>query len=972
MASYPAKQYGPGFRPNSDAVFAEPPRISKRKTLPTTPSKPAKRLSPARPSPRVRTSRPIDTLQLRCDRLGTLVRGLVDAFRHSPSWETFVNDHRGPSYLAPELDHVDHPAAELLRKWRDEGVPAESTSLPWTSDQKDRCIHRGCHESANEHSEFLRDEMAEFIDAKSWLVLPYEIVKDLEQIMFSPAAVKEERDRKPRLLCDHSWPWPGLLSVNDSTIAHAPPEAMQFGRTLPRFLYDVRHANPKFGPPRANKNDVKDGFYRMLLKARDCLRLALVLPKYKDEMQLVGIPLACTMGWVQSPPTFCVMSETVCDLANQAIRSGQRPSETHRLEAQAACMDDLERDSLPQPREADDAEAYDILKTLPGVEDLPTEPEHRAPPSNCAFNRPLGSTDVFVDDFIQLGQGGRKRMVALRGHLLEAVDQVLSKPLPGDQRLEAISLKKLLKGDGSWGTRKIILGWIIDTIRQTIELPSHRKLTLAKIFQELAATRRVSHRRWQQILGQLRFVSVAIPGSAGLFGALQLALTLSKGNRVRINSSLRSHIDAFASLVASLAHRPTHLAEIVPQAPTLLGATDAAKSGMGGVYYDSDGQGYLWRHPFPEDVQASLVSKANPFGRVTNSDLEHAGLLAQVAVMGTTHDLRYATVTNGSDNTPAVSRVQKGAVTSDGPAAHLCNYACSHQRLHRYCHTTFFIPGTRNVMADDASRLQHLTDSAFLAHFQQRYPQTKPWRLLHLPSETTSRLISALRSKSPALPTLPRPSAPRAPSSDTGLSSAPCMARPLASVPFAIKKTSSPSSLFTSCDTADSASVTNLYELAQCARQLRPLARGYPTWDTKIQRDRLDPNTSIPYSLISSKASSAKMTPPPGPTRSTSPSSADSSKPLTRTIPSGASSTATHSSCVSLPSTGSCAPPSIQARPTLRPAAKPSDSVTSSSRLTAVSTTPPTHLCMTRTTWNESRSLPSNSLTKRMLSAAKK
>ena len=311
-------------------------------------------------------------------------------------------------------------------------------------------------------------------------------------------------------------------------------------------------------------------------------------------------------------------------------------------------------------------------------------------------------------------------MKQLRNHLLSAVDQVLDRPMASERhRNEAISLKKLLKGDGSWGTRKLILGWVIDTLRQTIELPPHRKATLAKIFESLANTNRVSHKKYQSYLGMLRFVSVAIPGSAGLFGALQLALKASNGNRVRINQSLRRHLDTFAALAASLSSRPTHLAEIVPQEPTLVGATDAAKAGMGGVYYDSDGTPYVWRQPFPDKVQRRLVSADNRSGTITNSDLEQAGLLAQVTIMTEHHSVRYATISNGLDNTPAVGRMTKGAVTSDGPAAHLCNFACQHQRLHRYCPITHFIPGVENVMADDASRLQHLSDTAFLDHFEQ-------------------------------------------------------------------------------------------------------------------------------------------------------------------------------------------------------------------------------------------------------------
>ena len=71
-----------------------------------------------------------------------------------------------------------------------------------------------------------------------------------------------------------------------------------------------------------------------------------------------------------------------------------------------------------------------------------------APPSNCPLTKPIGHTDVFVDDFIQLGQGSPTCMRTLRWHLFHAVDQVLAKPdVSADQRREALSLKKMMKGD---------------------------------------------------------------------------------------------------------------------------------------------------------------------------------------------------------------------------------------------------------------------------------------------------------------------------------------------------------------------------------------------------------------------------------------------------------------------------------------------------------------------------------------------
>ena len=87
-------------------------------------------------------------------------------FARADSWESFVNEFRGPSYLSSGLDDCEHPAADLLRLWRDHGVPAETDSPPWTDQQKDESIRLGCHPSASEHSTFLHEEMADFIESK--------------------------------------------------------------------------------------------------------------------------------------------------------------------------------------------------------------------------------------------------------------------------------------------------------------------------------------------------------------------------------------------------------------------------------------------------------------------------------------------------------------------------------------------------------------------------------------------------------------------------------------------------------------------------------------------------------------------------------------------------------------------------------------------------------------------------------------
>jgi hypothetical protein len=52
-------------------------------------------------------------------------------------------------------------------------------------------------------------------------------------------------------------------------------------------------------------------------------------------------------------------------------------------------------------------------------------------------------------------------------------------------------------------------------------------------------------------------------------------------------------------------------------------------------------------------------------------------------------------------------------------------------------------------MADDCSRLWHLSDSQLLAYFNCKYPQPQPWQLVHLRSGMHSTLMKALQQQRP-------------------------------------------------------------------------------------------------------------------------------------------------------------------------------------------------------------------------------
>lgn len=266
------------------------------------------------------------------DKLGTLVAESVQRLAAAESWSQFVDESRGRAYISEDVQDISHPAAEFLEDLRIHGVPAKADDAEWTLEERDERFNRGAHVTAEMNRAFVREEMAEFMECGYWTVLPYHLVRDLPGLRISPLGAKEERERRPRLICDHTF-----FGVNQHTLLRTPPEAMQFGGTLERVLHAVRHADPRHGPVYLSKYDIKDGFYRLFLQANDAPMLAVALPNYEGEEPLIAIPLVLTMGWAESPPTFCALSETIADLAN--AESWKKHVPPHRLEVHCEPQD---------------------------------------------------------------------------------------------------------------------------------------------------------------------------------------------------------------------------------------------------------------------------------------------------------------------------------------------------------------------------------------------------------------------------------------------------------------------------------------------------------------------------------------------------------------------------------------------------------------------------------------------------------
>jgi hypothetical protein len=121
-------------------------------------------------------------------------------------------------------------------------------------------------------------------------------------------------------------------NMNQESLLSALPEAMQFGWALDHILFTIHQANPNHRPVYTAKWDVNNGYSHMHLWPNRASCLAYLLPKFDGKEQLVAIPLIPTMGWVESPLVFCMLSKTITNLSNECMHDPTYTTKAHCLE----------------------------------------------------------------------------------------------------------------------------------------------------------------------------------------------------------------------------------------------------------------------------------------------------------------------------------------------------------------------------------------------------------------------------------------------------------------------------------------------------------------------------------------------------------------------------------------------------------------------------------------------------------------
>jgi len=159
----------------------------------------------------------------------------------------------------------------------------------------------------------------------------------------------------------------------------------------------------------------------------------------------------------------------------------------------------------------------------------------------------------------------------------------------------------------------------------------------------------------------------------------------------------------------------------------------------------------MWYYKWPADIIANLVTKENPKGTVTNSDLELAGGLIHLEALVQTFDVQEHTFSSKADNLATLFWQRKGSTTNDKVSAYLLQLFGIHQRYHRYVPRHDYISGPSNPMADDSSHMFELSNDELLSYFNTKYSmcpkQRSTFQLWMMSPQLISTVTSALRNK---------------------------------------------------------------------------------------------------------------------------------------------------------------------------------------------------------------------------------
>jgi hypothetical protein len=440
-----------------------------------------------------------------------------------------------------------------------------------------------------------------------------------------------------------------------------------------------------------------------------------------EEFALVALRM--TFGGAANPSQWSDFSELATNLANNIIRDPgwaddelQSPHQHLIGEAFESAADDV---------------PFGVTSDL--MVDLPPNDDPKA--------------DCYIDDiFSAFLEADLHR----GSHIIPFVIHLLGRPIQETESLardDLLSIKKFL-AEAMPSERKIVLGWLIDTRRLTIELPVEKHRAWVGTIIDLLGQDLVSHKELERLIGRLNHAGFTIPMARHFLSRLRTAqYVASRKRHVRLTSDQRLDLELWVHFLDKAASGIS-LNLLSFRMPTHITRSDASIHGIGGF---SATTCIGWRWELPVDLRR----------RATLNSLEflaaYVSIWMEIQVATAPHDSCFLDQT---DSTSTTGWLRKSNFSDDDPFQLILARSVAKLVMdHESCLYSQWFPGVENEIADSLSRDFHLSDADLLHLFTSRVPDQMPEGLVifPLPDVLASQIIMWMQNlpASTELPTAP-------------------------------------------------------------------------------------------------------------------------------------------------------------------------------------------------------------------------
>ena len=375
--------------------------------------------------------------------------------------------------------------------------------------------------------------------------------------------------------------------------------------------------------------------------------------------------------------------------------------------------------------------------------------------------------EVYMDDYISMAIPRSKEDLQ---HVANAVMKGVHDVFPEDEvdQNDPISYKKLQKLEAMWSITKDILGFTFDGDKKTIWLEDAKREVLLKTLKQWlrqarrSSTKGIPFEEFRKVISKLRHAFISIPAGKGLLSPCNTILRIQP-KYVLLNKSeaLKQAITDCRTLLRVSTKAPTKCKELVAGWPDFVGVKDASGYGVGGFIVGENKACIptVFRFEWPQDIRDEIISESNPKGKLTNSDLECAGLLMLWLVMEDVCNIQSGDhVALFSDNSPTVSWVQRLAAKSSKVAQQLIRALALRLKVTGASPlSALHISGVDNQMTDIPSRSfgtpakwHYKSDLDLLTFYNQTFPlnqQQNSWSVYQIGSRISTLVLSVLRTQ---------------------------------------------------------------------------------------------------------------------------------------------------------------------------------------------------------------------------------